>query len=197
MHPTLRRKLGRPSPATLLALVALVVASSGVAMGAIPGASDGTITTCADSKGALRVIDAEAGETCNATRAETTLAWKDGSTLLGKTEKAADADKLDGLDSGRYARFGGRVTSDGTAVQGEGFTVTRLSAGRYRVAFPDGTFAGCHFPIATFTPASFSVQATPIVIGASCNQSGGASVQVRFRDPLGVDTDTPFAFIAM
>ena len=79
MHSTLNRMFHRPSPATVIALAALVVASSGVATGAIPGASDGTITACYDreagladnKKGTLRVIDAEAGQTCNLTREST------------------------------------------------------------------------------------------------------------------------------
>ena len=53
----------RPAPGTVLALTALIVASGGVAVAAIPAGS-GTITACyADSRGApqppgtLRVID--------------------------------------------------------------------------------------------------------------------------------------------
>jgi hypothetical protein len=78
-----------------VALLALLIAASGAAVATIP--QDGTITACYDKKsGALRVIDA-ASQTC--TSKERKLAWKDGSTLLGKNDKAADSDKLDGLDS--------------------------------------------------------------------------------------------------
>jgi hypothetical protein len=48
---------------TATALAAAGVAS--VATGAIPSASDGTINACYSSDGSLRVIDKEAGRTCN------------------------------------------------------------------------------------------------------------------------------------
>ncbi len=58
--------------------------------------SDGTITGCRNNQsGALRIIDAEAGQTCKAS--ETQLTWKDG--IHGKV---ADSDKLDGLDSTNF-----------------------------------------------------------------------------------------------
>jgi hypothetical protein len=69
----------------------------GAAVTAIP--SNGTITACyAKNTGALRVIDT--GQTCSSK--ETLLAWKDGSTLLGKNEKATDSDKLDNKDSTEF-----------------------------------------------------------------------------------------------
>ena len=87
--------------------------------------SDGTITACRHNQsGALRIIDAEAGQTCKAS--ETQLTWKDA--IHGKV---ADSDKLDGLDStnllpdgdlqagttlrGRYDIFG-NPTSPGDTV---------------------------------------------------------------------------------
>jgi hypothetical protein len=51
----------------------LVLASGAVALAAIPGAN-GVITGCRDTRtGALRVIDAEAGQTCTAK--ESALTW--------------------------------------------------------------------------------------------------------------------------
>src|SRR5215203_665357 len=90
-------KIPRPSPAMVLALVALLVATSGAAFAAIPSSS-GTITTCYDKgNGTLRVIDTEVGQTCRST--ETSLSWKDGIT-----GKVANSDKLDGMDSSKFAR---------------------------------------------------------------------------------------------
>jgi hypothetical protein len=90
-------KVPRPSPAMVVALVALLIACSGAAFAAIPSSS-GTITTCYDKgNGTLRVIDAEDGDTCHST--ETALSWKDGIT-----GKVADSDKLDGKDSSKFAR---------------------------------------------------------------------------------------------
>lgn len=101
-------KIPRPSPAMVMALVALLVATSGAAFAAIPSSS-GTITTCYDKgNGTLRVIDAEDGQTCRST--ETQLSWKDGIT-----GKVANSDKLDGLDSSKFARaslFGSPVKAE-------------------------------------------------------------------------------------
>ena len=86
----------------------------GVVSGAMIPSSDGTITACRNNQsGALRIIDAEAGQTCKAS--ETQLTWKDAihgkvadsdkldgqdsTAFLGATQKAADSDKLDGLDA--------------------------------------------------------------------------------------------------
>ena len=100
MRETLGGILGRipiTSPAMGVALLALIIAASGAAVAAIP--SNGTITACyAKNTGALRVIDT--GQMCSSK--ETQLAWKDGSTLLGKNEKAADSDKLDNNDSTEF-----------------------------------------------------------------------------------------------
>jgi hypothetical protein len=60
------RRMPRPSPALVVAVIALVVAAGGGAMAALPD-SDGTIHGCVGARGALRVIEppttCEAGET--------------------------------------------------------------------------------------------------------------------------------------
>jgi hypothetical protein len=72
-------KIPRPTPAMAVALLALLIAASGAAVAAIPS-EDGTITACRHNKsGALRVINAEDGQTCNSK--ETQLAWKDSTQL--------------------------------------------------------------------------------------------------------------------
>jgi hypothetical protein len=59
--------------ALLILAALLVVVAGGIAYAAIPGA-DGTISGCyKTSDGTLRVIDAEAGQTCKAN--ETPIAW--------------------------------------------------------------------------------------------------------------------------
>jgi hypothetical protein len=84
-----------------VALLALLVAVSGAAVAGIP--SEGTITACYNkNSGALRVMDTEDSQPQPCSPKETQLAWNDGSTLLGKDEKAADSDKLDGLDSTNF-----------------------------------------------------------------------------------------------
>ena len=49
----------------ILAVAAALAVATGVGYAAIPS-STGAISACKDSKGALKVIDAEAGETCGA-----------------------------------------------------------------------------------------------------------------------------------
>ncbi len=93
----LRSLARRASPATVIALIALVIALGSSAYAAIPS-SDGNINACYNKKtGTLRVIDPSQGQSC--TSAENSLSWKDGIT-----GKVADSDKLDGLDATAFAR---------------------------------------------------------------------------------------------
>jgi hypothetical protein len=86
-------RIPRPTPAMGVALLALLIAASGAAVAAIPHSVDGTITACYNTRtGALRVINAEGGQTCGSR--QTQLEWKDGIT-----GKVADSDLLDGQDS--------------------------------------------------------------------------------------------------
>ena len=72
VHQTRRRRWH--SPLTVLAVVVLTIAAGGVAMAAIPG-STGVFTGCRDARsGVLRVIDAEAGNTCVIGQ-ETPVTW--------------------------------------------------------------------------------------------------------------------------
>jgi hypothetical protein len=62
----------RPSPALVVAIVALALAAGGVAYATIPD-SNGTIHGCYDSGGNLRVIDTNVGPKCP--RGYTSLDW--------------------------------------------------------------------------------------------------------------------------
>jgi hypothetical protein len=95
-------KIPRPSPAMVVALLALLIAASGAAMAAGSfTASDGTITACRDNRsGVLRVI--QSNQTC--TSKETTITWKDGIT-----GKVADSDLLDGKNSTDFYAAGSKV----------------------------------------------------------------------------------------
>ncbi len=97
------RRLPKPSPAMAVALLALLVAASGVAVANIPSAN-GTVTVCYNnSTKALRVVDAEQGATCDAKK-ETKLGLASVDTsgkveAAKKADTATDAGTLDGLDS--------------------------------------------------------------------------------------------------
>jgi hypothetical protein len=145
-------KIPRPTPAMAVALLALIIAASGAAVAAIPS-TDGTITACRDNRtGALRVINAEGGQTCNAK--ETQLSWKNGITgkvadsdkldgqdsaaFLGANQKAADSEKLDGLDSSSFTSYKrtvvvspvGTDTENGTALLDAISNITDASASK-------------------------------------------------------------------
>jgi collagen triple helix repeat protein len=72
MHEILRRRL---SFANVTALLALVLAGAGVAVGAIPDPGTGLIHGCYDARGTLRVIDPNppASQTC--ATGETPISW--------------------------------------------------------------------------------------------------------------------------
>src|SRR5215208_5451522 len=142
-------KVPRPSPAMVVALLALVIAACGAAIADIPSRWDGVITACRDNRsGVLRVIDAEGGQTC--TSKERELAWKDGFTgkvadsekldgqestaFLGVNQKAADSEKLDGVDSTQFmGTFSGRMdafTSESNSAQFKTISVQCPGTGR-------------------------------------------------------------------
>lgn len=89
----------RPSPGTLIALLALVVASGGVAYAAIPSAG-GVIHGCISGTGSLRVVDKDAGDACRAS--ETALTFNQTGPPGPPGEDGEDGDDgedgFDGLD---------------------------------------------------------------------------------------------------
>jgi hypothetical protein len=130
-------KVPRPSPAMVVALVALLIAASGAAFAAIPSSS-GTITACYDKgNGTLRVIDPEEGQACHST--ETQLSWKDGIT-----GKVSDSDKLDGKDSSKFARaslfgspvdaFNGEVANSDCVIGEVRLFAGSVTTGGFRMA---------------------------------------------------------------
>src|SRR5215203_6226894 len=137
--------------------------------------SDGTITVCRHNQsGALRIMDAEAGQTCKAS--ETQLTWKDAihgkvadsdkldgqdsSAFLGANQKAADSDKLDGLDSTQFmGTFSGRMdafTSESNSAQFKTISVQCPGTGRvvdgYAEIYPNT--ASAPIPVALQTVGS-------------------------------------------
>ena len=85
-------------------LAGALVATGGFAYAAVPDAG-GVIHTCyTKSSGAWRVVDTGLGQTCKANEAAVDVYSKGGADLafLAKTGKAADSDKLDGLDSSSF-----------------------------------------------------------------------------------------------
>jgi hypothetical protein len=124
----------RPSPAMIVALVALcaVLGGSAVAAKKIVRAPKNSVNSAAVINNSLRLKDFKKSERAKlkGAKGDTGLAGTpDGFTkaeadgrFLGGTAKAADADKLDGVDASGYTQGGGsqqsgfRILADGTNV---------------------------------------------------------------------------------
>jgi hypothetical protein len=102
-------------------LAGALVATGGLAYAAVPDAG-GVIHSCyTKSSGAWRVIDTATGQACKSNEAALDLYSKGGADALfldqaeanglylGKTEKAADSDKLDGQDSSAFLGAGAKA----------------------------------------------------------------------------------------
>ena len=160
------RSVRRPSPAMVVAFIALLVAGGGAAVAAIPDSDDAEIHGCYTTRtGALRVIDAEAGETCNASK-ETALVWNQegpqgdpGTPGTPGTPGSAGASALTGLvtaptwqegETRRYAEPNGSSTT----VESP-FEVSHLSPNSTIVARDLAVFAEGHLSVSagliTFT----------------------------------------------
>jgi hypothetical protein len=94
----------------------------------------------------------------------------------------------------------GEMNTDGSIIEGSGFSVTHNSTGDYTVSFPPGTWSGCTSPVATVTPLTIfgGGARTARIIGAGCVSDGSGSFRV-FIETVGSSpalTDSMFDFIA-
>lgn len=102
-----------------------VAVTGGIAYATIPDAGGVAHTCYTKSSGAWRVIDTSLGQTCKANELPLDVYSKGGADALfldqaeanalylGKTEKAADSDKLDGQDSSAF------LSATGTAADSD------------------------------------------------------------------------------
>jgi hypothetical protein len=136
---------------TRLALVAaaIVTGIAGVSYAAVP-AANGTISACKDAKGGLKVIDAEAGQTCNAN--QHLLTWNQqgpagpqgapgisGYELVFAQQPASDSDtksQFVACPQGKSPIGGGGSIRDDTGALSNVATLTRVQplASGYNVA---------------------------------------------------------------
>ena len=97
MLSKLRSRLGPPSPATVIAVIALIVAFSGVSKATVPD-SGGMIHACVTvANGTLRIIDTEATppQVCHT-----------GEYLLSWNKEGREGDEGDEGDRGHHGRKG-------------------------------------------------------------------------------------------
>jgi hypothetical protein len=114
---------------TIVAAVLFTVVAGGIAYAAIPGA-DGVISACRlNGIGTLRVIDADAGQTC--TRFETAIDWNQVGPQGPTGEKGEKGDQGDpgppGPAGPGYSAGAGLDLSEGTLPNGIEFRVFQVS----------------------------------------------------------------------
>lgn len=127
-------KRSRPSPALVVASLALVLALTGVAAAALAG-SDGSLTTCIGKSGTVLVIDPAKTSACPSGQAKARLAGngadgrvRDSNRLGGATLSEAragiDAALLDDVLAGHFARLTDGKVADAAELDG-------LTSGRF------------------------------------------------------------------
>lgn len=151
----MRRFVRRPSPAMFVALIALVAATSGSAIAdqvdaVISALKPNSVTGKTVKNGSLTLADFKKSEraklkgaagpagpagAAGAAGAQGPAGTPDGykkteadAAFLGKTEKAADADKLDGVDGSSFVTGGGSQSFGSTLMSGGDPDVTLASA---------------------------------------------------------------------
>jgi hypothetical protein len=190
----------------VIAFIALLVAGGGVAAAAIPDSDDGEIHGCyANRNGALRVVDDQAGETCNASK-ETALVWNQqgppGTPGTPGTPGSAGASALPGRATGGSFTAAQAAAANGTsALASSPQSVDQLSPNAIIVArdlVVTTRIVGTAEETATFTllddgsPTSVSctIETTPgSSTPLSCN-SGAATATIDPASALSLEITT-------
>lgn len=128
--------------------------------------------------------------------ADRVLTTTDSSSFLGATAKAADSDKLDGIDSNGFLRTSGgvrmvmgKVAADGSVLAGSGFTVSHFRTGGYLVTFSTA-FSGLPTVVGTLENTGTNGQ---VVV----ESSSAASIQLGTSNASGSSIDSVFNFLAI
>ncbi len=127
-----------------------------------------------------------------------TLDGKDSGEFLGSTAKAADAQVLDGIESDDFARVSGLVNGSNGNPLSTGITSVRNAEGDYTVTINDGTFSNsgtsCSLLRPVISPVGNEFHAA-VWNEAGCLIGGGAQFDVLTFDAGGVAEDATFGFI--
>jgi hypothetical protein len=180
----MKRRLRAPSPAMVVALIALFVSLGGSAYAVATIGSDdiinGSIRNRDFKDGTLRGQEAKRNGFGGGAIKESTL----DASQLGKVDSAVTADGLT-----RQAI----VTETGTLVRGRGSAAsTRTGVGQYQVAFADDV-ESCTYSATLADPASGSPPAGEIGVSPIAGPANG--VVVVTRDSAGAAKDLPFHLI--
>ena len=187
-------RIRRPSPATVMAFIALVFAMGGFAVAAIPG-PDGTIKGCyKKNKGTLRVIS----HTKKCKKSERTLTWNQKGQAGAQGQQGSQG--LQGASGQDATKLFAYIRDSGTAVvhYGSGVTDVTDPAGdnAYTVTFNRSlvncvvqAVAGFGDPAGTAV-GSFAFPFVSMVTGSE------DQTNVTFHDAAGATTDTAFLITA-
>ena len=131
MSGKFRFRIPTPSPATVMAFIAVLFAMGGLAMAAIP-ASNGTIKGCyKKNKGTLRVVSDK--KKCK--KSERTLTWNQrGAT--GQAGSQGTQGPAGDTGAAGTARAWAHVFGNGTVDASKGMEVAREGTGQYCVKTP-------------------------------------------------------------
>lgn len=165
-----RATAARPSPAFVLASIALFVALGGVSVAAVNLAKN-DVEASHIAKGAVGT-----------------------SEVQNDSIKAADL-----AASATAAVQTGVVDAAGTSTQNDTATVTKISTGHYKIAFEAGTWSGAGRPLAfSVTPFGLSEVVRPVILSAGRAADGSASFEVILSStqPAPTYVDNGFMFIA-
>jgi Collagen triple helix repeat (20 copies) len=199
------------SPAMIVALIALFIATAGGATAA------GTLITGAQIKnGSISLVDlsANAKKALNGQRGAAGLAGPQGPDGPGGPAGTAGETGPQGLKGPMGAQgaagppgpgtktVSGGVTETGSAFSGTGYTASRTGVGEYRLAFPPGTFPNVypHQPAVVVIPAWGGEFGKPAIANIStfgAGSDGSDQVTIVLRNTATSEpVDRLFMFIA-
>lgn len=199
----MRRFVRRPSPAMIVALIALVAATAGNAIAdqvtaAVSALKANSVTSKTVKNGSLLVKDFKKSELKKLTgktgaTGATGAAGPAGpqgpagtpngytkteadAAFLGKTAKAADADKLDGVDGSSFVTGGGSQNFGSTLMSGGATDVTLLdipSIGTVKVGCTTGSPEAMDMTVTNDQSSTIRMSYALTPDGAAVNDIGG------------------------
>jgi len=179
----------RPSPALIISLMALVLATGGFAAAAIPDSS-GVVHGCyKKKKGTLRLVS---GSKCK--KSEKSISWNQKGANGANGAAGAKGDKGDAGASA--TALWAVVNGNGTLSRGSTHVVStaKPGTGKYTITF-DTDVSGCAYLATRGAPAPTNppgVSPTPGETGVSPLTGNANAMVVSVADSSGTAADQPF-----
>ena len=179
----MKRVLRRPSPAMVIAIVALIAALGGTAVGA----------AFVSKKQAKKIAANQVNKLAPGLSVASAKSADNAANATNAT-KAANSDALGGKGLRGISQWVSFGSAGNVVDQSGGITVTKLAAtGRYRVNFPT-SIADCLFNVTPgIVPAASDgsdfAEAMAMIARSSTNSPN--AVQIEMADPAGVEINEP------